>query len=96
MAAEPQLQSVFNELFASSGGCEIYLRQPQCYGLRVSTAVAGAEGALQWAQVAEAVRLRGDSAMGMLTARGQLLLGPDLEAQMSLLEGDRLVVMAEQ
>jgi hypothetical protein len=33
VAAEPQLQAVFTQLFASRAGCEIYLRPPERYGM---------------------------------------------------------------
>jgi hypothetical protein len=93
VAAEPQLQSIFAELFTSSGGCELYLKGPQRYGL-LGAGSAGS-GPLQWAQVAEAARLQGECAVGLLRPGGLLLMGPDLGTQLELSAADRLVVVAE-
>ena len=88
VAAEPRLQAIFSELFASSGGCEIYLRMLHRYGLPSGQR-------LQWAAACEAVRTAGECPVGLLTAGGQLVLAPEAGAQVELGPGDRLVVLAE-
>ncbi len=102
-AAEPELQAVFSELFDSSQGCEIYLRRPVRYGLKVpaaaaaSTTAAGdaASTVLVWGQVVEAVRAQEQTVIGLLKADGSLLMAPDMLSEVHLVIGDRLVVISD-
>jgi actin-like ATPase involved in cell morphogenesis len=101
-AVAPQLAAVFCELFTHQAGHELYLREPAAvYGLPLGTGLA-------WKDVAEAVRRRGDTAVGFtrespvaanatglqLGHGSDVFLGVPAECDITLQPADRLVVIA--
>ena len=72
-------------------GAEVYLKQPSRYGLDTS-----AKQAPTFAQVAEAVRLQGETAMGFVLPDGTVISAPHAKHQQPLALGDRIIVLADK
>ncbi len=97
VAAEPQLNQIFSELFNRATDHELYLRSPARYGLQVDTP-------LTWQAVAEAARSSGETAIGLLpagdhvpgvTGSGAAMeLAPPAGREVVLHPGDSIVVLA--
>ncbi|KAI8465303.1 MAG: hypothetical protein J3K34DRAFT_461471 [Monoraphidium minutum] len=97
-AIEPRLNRVFAELFTSCVGQEIYLKRASCFGLPPAGAPRGAAAPATWAQVQEAARARGQTAIGVAPARGgpdAIRLAPAADEVFELSEADEIVVIAD-
>ena len=105
-AVEPRLNRVFAELFATGGGHEVYLKRAARFGLPPSGG-GGGDGsgsassetaALTWSQISEAVRLRGQTAVGLAPRVGgpdAIVLAPPAGAVFEVGPEDEVVVVAE-
>ncbi|GBF95117.1 ion channel POLLUX [Raphidocelis subcapitata] len=94
-AIEPRLNRVIAELFTNDRGHEIYLKRASCFGLPP----AGAKPSeLSWSQVQEAVRARGQTAVGLAPIAGgpdAIVLAPAADERFVLEEGDEIIVVAK-
>ncbi|GBF96827.1 hypothetical protein Rsub_09683 [Raphidocelis subcapitata] len=91
---EPRLNRVFAELLTSDSGHEIYLRPASGFGLPPA---GRAPAPVTWAQIQEAVRARGQTAIGVAPAGGgplALRLAPAADDTFDLAAADELVVIA--
>ena len=86
MAADPRLDTVFQEVFASRQGQQLALKRPQVYGLHTGQR-------LRWGQVAEVVRQCDDTLLGVVVAGGEPQLALDWQQRVVLRAGDTLVVL---
>jgi hypothetical protein len=72
---------VFEELFSTQAGAELYLRHPvRAYGLPLGTPLA-------WRDVAEVVRGRGETAVGVIREAGARVAAAEAEAGLMGLQG---------
>ena len=72
-------------------GAEVYLKQPSRYGLDTS-----AKQGPTFAQVAEAVRLQGETAMGFVLQDGTVISAPHAKHLQRLGLGDQIIVLADK
>ena len=91
VALRRELRAVFDELFGS-GGSEIFFRPFQDYGL--------AADAYLFAELQQAVNLRGEIAIGIRRAEGVqdggVQLNPSRDQRLNLSAGDELIVLTTQ
>jgi hypothetical protein len=91
VAADPWLDDIFQEVFASRRGQQLALKPPQqAYGLRANTPP------LPWGQVAEAVRNGGDTLLGLVPCGGEPQLALDRQRLVALRPKDALVVLTRR
>ncbi|KAL6780770.1 hypothetical protein ACKKBF_B11820 [Auxenochlorella protothecoides x Auxenochlorella symbiontica] len=89
MGAEPRLRSVLATLIGSSSGngTEVFLRSPGWLGI-------SSWGMVRFAEVAELARKRGETAIGLITRDGALILAPGGAEEREYVSEDRVVVLA--
>lgn len=88
IASEPDLRDVFEDLFDADGQ-EIYVKPLSHYGL-------SAEGqSIKWDVLQEVTRTDGDLLCGYVTKDEEVYLAIPTDVSVTLEEGDRLIVLAE-
>ncbi|GBF99707.1 hypothetical protein Rsub_12419 [Raphidocelis subcapitata] len=87
IALEPAYSELMKELLWTAEGRELYLKPPRLYGVPTGEPIT-------FAELAEAARLRCHTAVGVVTG-GRAVLAPAPGEVVTMGEGDRLVVIAE-
>ncbi|KAK9797373.1 hypothetical protein WJX73_006662 [Symbiochloris irregularis] len=87
VAAEPEMARLLAGFIYSTEGQEIYLRRPSRYQLLEDVPMA-------FAEVAELCRKKCETAIGYITASGNLKLAPPAKEQIKYTKDDRIVVIA--